>query len=448
MFQHIRRFLLPAAACVTFFASSTAAAELKPLTDADFHYSGRPDSAQVELGRLLFYDKLLSGNRNISCATCHHPVGTTGDGLPLSIGEGGGGFGVNRDAGSGASTVTMRIGRNAQPLFNLGAIEYRSLFHDGRVEIDPKNPDRFLTPVGDTLPAGLDNVLAAQAMFPLASVDEMAGQPGENEIAIAVSVNDTHAVWQQVERRIRDIPEYVKLMAAAYRHVQKAEDIRIVDIANAIAAFTVVEWRADNSRFDAYLRGDSGALTASERRGYQLFYGDAGCGDCHSGALQTDHDFHAVAMPQIGPGKGHGFDGHEDFGREVITGNAADRYRFRTPSLRNVAQTGPWGHSGAFDTLEAAVHHQLDPVAALQAYEQPVALTPSRPDLDGRDFLVQGDPLRRDAIASRNELKPVALDEQGFSDLVAFLGALTDELSIARDGNVPVAVPSGLPVDD
>jgi len=424
------------------------AAELRPLADEDFLYDGRPGAKQVELGRQLFYDKILSGNHNISCATCHHPVGKTGDSLALSIGEGGDGFGLERDGGTGSSTISMRIGRNAQPLFNLGAREYRALFHDGRVETNPKDATQFLTPIGDTLPDGLDNLLAAQAMFPLTSVDEMAGQPGENELADAISVNDIHDVWRQVEERIRDIPEYVDMMSTAYPHIKKAEDIRIVDVANAIAAFTVVEWRADNSRFDAYLRGDAGALTANEQRGYELFYGDAGCGACHAGVLKTDHEFHAVAMPQIGPGKGHGFDGHDDFGREVVTGNPADRYRFRTPSLRNVAHTGPWGHSGAFDSLEAAVRHQLDPVASLVAYTPPQAIAPSRPDLDGRDFLVQGNAERRDAIASRNELVPVELSESEIADLLAFLHALTDERSISTEGNVPATVPSGLPVDD
>ncbi len=424
------------------------AADFKPLVDSDFHYDGRPNSQQVQLGRLLFYDKILSGNRNISCATCHHPAENTGDGLAVSVGEGGSGLGSERDAGAGVSAIVMRVGRNAQPLFNLGAREFRAFFHDGRVEIDPDDTDRFLTPIGDALPDGLDNLLAAQALFPMASVEEMAGHPGENDIADAVSVEDVHAAWQRVEQRIRDIPEYVDLMMAAYSHIKNSADIRITDVGNAIAAFTTVEWRADQSRFDAYLRGESSALTAVEQRGFTLFYGAAGCAVCHSGALQTDHAFHAVAMPQIGPGKGHGFDGHDDFGREIVTGNPANRYQFRTPSLRNVAHTGPWGHSGAFDTLEASVRHHLDPVVSLASYKPPAAMLPSRPDLDGRDYLVQENRVRRLDISRRNELAPVKLSDTQVQELLAFLMALTDERSIATEGGVPISVPSGLPVED
>ncbi|HBC55680.1 MAG TPA: hypothetical protein DCZ03_00815 [Gammaproteobacteria bacterium] len=65
-------------------------------------------------------------------------------------------------------------------------------------------------------------------------------------------------------------------------------------------------------------------------------------------------------MPQIGPGRGNGLDGHDDFGREQVTGDPADRYKFRTPSLRNVALNAPYGHAGAFDSLRAVVEHHID----------------------------------------------------------------------------------------
>lgn len=425
-----------------------SASELQPISDADFHFAGRPNLQQVELGRFLFYDKLLSGNRNISCATCHHPTHETGDGLKVSIGEGGSGLGVARDTGIGASTVASRVGRNAQALFNIGAREFTALFHDGRVEVDPHDPNKFLTPIGDRLPDGLENVLAAQALFPLVSVDEMAGQIGENDVADAVSDNDIHRAWGLLEQRIQATPEYVTLMVAAYPHIEQARDIAITDVGNAIAAFTVVEWRADESRFDVFLRGNDEALTSTEKRGYELFYGAAGCSQCHSGSLQTDHDFHAIAIPQIGPGKGHGFDGHEDFGREFVTGNPSDRYRFRTPSLRNVAHTGPWGHDGAFDTLEAAVRHHLDPIRSLNDYYLSSQIDPSRSDLDAKDYLVQGSTLRRNAIASRSELNNTKLSGDQIQELLAFLESLSDERSLSTDAGVPQRVPSGLQVSD
>ncbi len=429
-------------------STQAAGADLRPLQDNDYYYAGQPDTRQVELGRFLFYDKLLSGNRNISCATCHHPAHNTGDGLQLSLGEGGAGLGDQRSAGLGTSAAVMRVGRNAQPLFNLGARQFSVLFHDGRVELDPANQERMLTPVGTGLPNGLDNLLAAQALFPVLAIDEMAGHRGRNDIADAVNVEDPFAAWRIIEARIRSIPEYVELMVDAYPHINTAEDIDIVAVANAIAAFTTVEWRADNSRFDAYLRGDSGALNAEERRGMTLFYGAAGCADCHAGVLQSDMQFHAIAMPQIGPGKGHGFDGREDFGRENVTGNPADRYRFRTPSLRNVEHSGPWGHSGAYNSLREVVQHHLDPVSSLHNYAVPENIAPARPDLIAKDFLVQNNPLRREAIASRNELDSQSLDEADLDALLAFLRALTDEDSLATAGGVPARVPSGLPVED
>ena len=115
----------------------------------------------------------------------------TGDGLSLPVGEGALGLGVTRDTGSGDDAVPERVPRNAPPLFNLGAREFTTLFHDGRVEVDPDHGTGFNTPAGDDLPTGLDNVLATQAMFPVTSGTEMAGQVDgsgtpENEIAAAV----------------------------------------------------------------------------------------------------------------------------------------------------------------------------------------------------------------------------------------------------------------------
>ena len=191
-------------------------------------------------------------------------------------------LGVSRTPGHGAEGIVMRVGRNAQPLFNLGARQFTTLFHDGRVEVDPRDPSQILTPVGDALPDGLENILAAQALFPVVAVDEMAGHRGRNEIADAVNVEDFHAAWAMLEERIRAIPGYVERFREAYPHIETAADIRITDLCNAIAAFTTVEWRADDSRFDAWLRGSAGvdesdddrrmaweALPESNRRNYR-----------------------------------------------------------------------------------------------------------------------------------------------------------------------------------
>ena len=183
-----------------------------------------------------------------------------------------------------------------------------------------------------------------------------------------------------------------------------------------------------------------------------LFYGKAGCGACHGGVFQTDHGFHAVAMPQIGPGKGDDMpgyaDGLDDFGREQVTGNSRDRYRFRTPTLRNVALTAPYGHTGAYNSLDAMVRHKLDAVYALNDYDTGQAVLPSRPDLDSLDFIVMNDAARRQAIAESCEIRPIALKERDTQALLAFLHALTDPAVLDMRNDVPADVPSGLPVWD
>lgn len=421
----------------------------KPLADEDFH--AVRNEAQVELGRLLFFDKVLSGNRNISCATCHHPLTGTGDGLSLGVGEGGHGLGAARNTGAGPDEVHERVPRNAPALFNLGAREYRVMFHDGRVLEDPGHPTGFRSPAGHDLPAGLDNTLAAQAMFPLTSPTEMAGQAGENPVAdaaVAGRLSGPDGVWEQLAARLRAIPEYVDRFRQAYDDVAVAEDVTMVHVANAIAAYENVAFRADDSPYDRYLRGKSSAMTKTERKGMRLFHGKAGCVDCHAGPLQTDHAFHAIAIPQFGPGKGGGADGADDLGREHVTEDAQDRFRFRTPTLRNVALTGPWGHSGAYDSLEAVVRHHLDPVTSLREYDLTEAVLPPNATLEAADRRILDDPQRVEAIAARNELSPVKLSDRDIECLLAFLHALTDSRVHKLRREVPTTVPSGLPVAD
>jgi cytochrome c peroxidase len=232
--------------------------------------------------------------------------------------------------------------------------------------------------------------------------------------------------------------------------VNNPEDITYVHAANAIAAFETGAWRFDDSPFDRYLRGEKRAMSSSAKRGMRVFYGKGGCADCHSGKFQTDQGFHAIAMPQIGPGKGDSLDGHDDFGRERVTGDISDRFKFRTPTLRNVVLTAPYGHAGAYNTLKAVVRHHLDPVNSLYDYDRSQAVLPSRPDLDEQDFVVMDDPApaRVAAIADANELAPLELREKEIADLIEFLNALTDPAAIDLRNNMPASVPSGLPLAD
>ena len=121
---------------------------------------------------------------------------------------------------------------------------------------------------------------------------------------------------------------------------------------------------------------------------------------------------------------------------------------FRTPSLRNVVLTGPWGHDGAFNTLRAAVEHHLNPEKSLFNYETSQAILPARPDLDNIDFLVQNDPSRLSNIAAANELHTKHIKEKQVDYLLEFLLALTDETSLDLRNDVPKSVPSNLPMGD
>jgi cytochrome c peroxidase len=412
----------------------------KTLTNMSFY---NPPSAKVELGKLLFFDKIISGNKNTSCATCHHSLAGTGDGLALPVGEGGKGLGVTRDTGAGDDAIYERVPRNAPHLFNLGAKEFVTMFHDGRVTVNPDHPAGFDSPAGDDLLTGLDHSLAVQAMFPPTSGTEMAGQNGENEVAAAAAAGDVVEVWRLLTERVMRIETYQQMMQQVYPN----ETITFAHIANAIGAFEATAFRADNSPFDRYLRGDD-LLSRSAKMGYKIFKGKGNCASCHSGPLQTDHDFHALGIPQIGPGKGDGIDGRDDYGREQVTGDDADRYRFRTPTLRNVALTGPWGHDGAYNTLEAMVKHHLQPAASLNAYVTTQARLPYSESLSPEDFIVHDDPERRAEIEDAIEITPVRLSSEEINYLLDFLNALTDPASVDMRASVPNSVPSGLPIAD
>ena len=421
----------------------------EPPTDLDYREKGSPSAAKIELGRMLFFDKILSGNQNISCATCHHPSAGLGDQLSLSIGEGGNLLGLGRDTGEGLDAVHERVPRNAPDIFNLGAKEFVTIFHDGRVQQPFKNKNFFVTPAGETLPSKLENILAAQALFPVTSATEMAGQMGENTIANFAAEKDFTSIWNALAERLRSIPAYVSLFEAAFPKIKNgSNELTFADAANAIAAFESQAFRFDNSPFDAFLRGDDDAMTVDEKMGMSLFYGEAKCASCHSGPFLTDHQFHATAMPQIGPGKNHGTSGREDFGRGAITEDAADNYKFRTPSLRNVALTGPWGHDGAFSDLKEIVIHQLNPFDALAYYDRTQPVLTGRSDLDAIDWIAMDDAVAVDQLADACQIEPVNLEPDEIDQLVSFLYALTDLRALDMTDIIPSSVPSGLPVAD
>ena len=432
-------------ALLLLFPVAAAAQTLPPpLNPSDFDVA--PD-AEVRLGQLLFYDSILSGNQSVSCATCHHPRFATGDGVPLGIGDGGRGLGPERRPDSD-NPPERRIPRNAPPLFNLGHRSIRSLFADGRIERDPSRPSGFRTPLDDEMVAGFDGILAAQTMFPVLSPDEMAGHYQENDVAQAVRqgfLTGDGGAWDLIAQRVGSIPAYRQRFASVYPEIEAGRPIAFTDISNAIAAFIALEWRADDSAFDRYLRGEV-QFSDAEAAGMKLFFGSAGCSNCHAGSLLSDQRFHPMGEPQLGPGKAARFESHQrDTGRMRVTGRAEDAYAFRTPMLRNVTETGPWGHAGAHDDLAEFLRYHSDPKRGLQTFGRRVTL-PS-PDYFSGDWRVLDDAEERARISDAVRVVPRPLEDGEVDSLLAFLGALRDERSLAGRLGVPTEVPSGLPVD-
>ena len=369
--------------------------------------STRPSPAIVEeeLGRLLFWDPVLSGPMDVSCATCHHPDFAYADGRALSLGPGAVGLGPDRvDLSDGVIPVAQR---NSPTLLN---VAYNGLDRQRRRR---RGGPRF-TP----LPADLENVnserapmfwdrrarsLETQALLPLTIREEMRGDAYPEEVAI-----------DSVVARLRAIPEY----AGLFREVYGAEtSIDAAQIAGAIAAFerTLV---ARNSPFDRFLAGDEDALTDQQRQGLDDF-NEADCSDCHRGPMLSDFNLHAegvaenplLAEPDAGDG----------------------RFRFRTPTLRNVAVTAPYMHNGMIATLEEV----------LAFYDRGRSENPNVSNRRRR----RGDDDRRDDVPTTpgrlsgrfRGVDDMTVQEQ--EDIIAFLEALTDP---DFDRTIPARVPSGL----
>jgi cytochrome c peroxidase len=397
--------------------------------------------ALVNLGQALMFDKVLSGNRDIACATCHNPVANTADGLTLSIGTGGSGLGPSRTLGAGRQFIP----RNAPTLLNTGLGGFY-LFLDGRVSGFRFGP--FQTPAGAALPSGLPSLLAAQAMFPVMNRDEMRGAPGDhdrfgnpNELA-AFGDSDFVGLWQAVMRRLLAIPEYVSMFNAAFPGTPTSS-LRFQHAATAIAAFETQTLTRTDSPFDRYLGHDDAALTAEQKRGALLFFGDkARCASCHGGPLLGGQDFSNAGVPQLGPGTGNG--APLDFGRGELFNQEFYRFAFRATPLRNVELTAPYMHDGAFPTLEEVLRHYNDVPRALREYDPsqlPAAL----------QQMYHGDDATISAVLTNLDGRlrvPLNLTEVEMRELVAFLKSLTDPSARDLSSLIPARVPSGLPVQE
>ena len=244
------------------------------------------------------------------------------------------------------------------------------------------------------------------------------------------------------------LPTYRKLFGRVFPEVKAGAPITFEMFGRAIAEFEFTLTFA-TAPIDRFARGDRTALSAEEKQGALLFFGKARCATCHAVAGQSNEMFsdfqvHAIGVPQIVPRVTNsvfaGPGGNEDFGREEVTGDPADRYTFRTSPLRNVALQPTFMHNGAFTSLEAAVRHHLNVAELLRHYtphSQNLAqdltgpIGPVAPLLDRIDVVLRA---------------PIPLTEAEIRQLVAFV---SNGLLDSRAGPkhlrrlVPRTVPSG-----
>jgi cytochrome c peroxidase len=340
---------------------------------------------RVALGRLLFWDPILSGPKDVACATCHHPAFGYADGLDLSIGANGVGAGPARSFGAGHTPRLVK--RNSQSILNVAF--------------------NGLTTGGDAVAAAAPmfwdlrvRSLEAQALEPLKALEEMRGDAYPEERAVPAAV-----------ARLAAIPEYRRLFARAF---DERNPVNQLNLARALAAFqrTLV---AANAPFDRYVRGDATALSAEQISGMEQFQ-SAGCVNCHSGPMFSDFATHVLGVPDNGK-------------LTEPDAGISNTYAFRTPSLRNLGVTAPYMHNGAFATLQDVVN-----------FYQRISRGGGRRGGGGaaRSNNPNVAPDRIDPLARRLNMRG-----RGQRDLIAFLGALTDP---EFDRSIPDRVPSALAV--
>jgi len=398
----------------------------------------RIDPQLADLGRLLWFDTITGLNNDNTCAGCHSPTNGFGDTQSIAIGiQNNGIVGPHRSGPRNMRRTPMVINTAFFP-----NLMWNSRFV--ALSGDPfDNRAGFLFP----LPEGLSlsdqpHLLVAQAFIPPTERTEVAGFafPGDND-----------AIRAEVLNRLNRSPAYRKLFGKIFPEVKAGAPITFDMFGKAIAEFEFILTFA-NAPIDRFARGERDALTEDEKLGALLFFGAARCIACHSVAGQSNEMFsdfqnHVIGVPQIAPQvTNNTFDGsgaNEDFGREQITGDPQDRYKFRTSPLRNVAVQPTFMHNGAFTSLEDAVRHHLNVVTSARQYtpaSQQLAADLSGPIGPMDPVLAHVDPI----LAT-----PITLTSGQIDQLVAFLryGLLDPRAKPEYLRRlVPRSVPSGRPV--
>ena len=268
--------------------------------------------AKVALGRLLFWDPLMSGPQDVACASCHHPQNGYAEDRDLSLGVTAIGLGSKRRQAPGSSIPIVK--RNSPTVLN---IAFSGSDQSG--SYDPATAPMFW----DMRVKSLEK----QALEPLKALEEMRENTyPEGDEAVA-----------KVVAKLQANAEYRSLFAGAFGSEQP---VNAENLGRAIAAFerTLL---ANNSPFDRYMRGDRSAMTEEQVSGMQRFE-RVGCIKCHNGPMFSDYKLHVMGVPD-NPALPASDDGAEK------------TYAFRTASLRNLTFTAPYEHNGMFRTLSAVV---------------------------------------------------------------------------------------------
>lgn len=290
-------------------------ADVAPTTPAAITGTTSPaDSgslAKVALGKALFWDPILSGSKDVACATCHHPNNAYTDGLDLSLGENAVGYGSTRRFLL-PNDVTFTK-RNSPTILNTA---YNGM--DANGGFNPATAPMFW----DSRMASLE----LQVTGPLTTFEEMRGHAYSETIAM-----------DSLVARLTAIADYQHLFQQAFGTQQS---ITSANIGQALAAFerTLI---ATDSPYDRYQKGDKTAMTALQIQGMQTFANE-GCAACHSGAMFSDYKAHVLSVP-------------DNAKLAVSDAGVSGTYAFRTPSLRNVGLTAPYMHNGAFLSLVQVV---------------------------------------------------------------------------------------------
>lgn len=432
--------------------------QLRALIQAQ-HLTGDPSAGRrlpdistplAQLGMRLFFSRSLGGTYQAACASCHYPALAGADQLSLAVGTGA--IDANLvGAGRGTPSGLPLVARNAPTTFNVGFYDH-FLFDDGRIEsLNPRpgangSAGAIRTPdsaFGQADPNAGTSLPAAQSRFPVTVAEEMRGS------FLGGASND--ALRKRLAARIghygsgaSDLPydQWLPLFQQGFGMAGgSAQNLVTPDnIAAALAEYERSQVFV-NSPWKAYVAGDNAALSDAAKRGAVLFLtpqnqNGAGCSRCHRGDNFSDEDFHVLAVPQFGPGKGDGAHGDDDFGRKRESGAANDLYAFRTPSLLNVALTAPYDHDGAFATLAAVVNHYRNPQDAATYVQQKAwcrlpqyaALGSSQCQALYPDAAANTQAALAQLQAQRGGrgFAPVRISDAQAADLVSFLQSLSD----------------------